>query len=172
MNYLVYDDHLGGRLGAQLGDITPLSISNSRISTAFTSSNLASFLLKVGSYKDYNVNNTFSTSYFYFLNFLHHSSGQCQCSSKLSGNLAEQEKRLQSSLYNLHLSNLRHDRISGKIISDQSDKIKTPFKSEQSSIPNVRHCHCQIKSRLSTKTAKIQPIVRKCESTKWFRHLF
>ena len=74
MSCLVYDDHLGGSLGAQLGDLTPFSISNSRMFAAVTSSNLASFVLKVGSYKDYNVNNTFSTSSFYFLHFLHHSS--------------------------------------------------------------------------------------------------
>ena len=80
MSCLVYDDHLGGSLDARLGDTTPFSISNCRMSTAVTSSNLllASFVLKVGSYKDYNVNNTFSTSSFYFLHFLHHSSEMLQ----------------------------------------------------------------------------------------------
>ena len=124
---LVYDDHLGGGLGAQLGDMTPLCISNSRMSLAFTSSNLASFLLKVGSYKDYNVNNTFSTSSFYFLHFLQNSSDQCQWCSKLSvcGNLDEQE--IGCSLLST-MPNLRHNRISGRIILHQLDKIKTSLR--------------------------------------------
>ena len=59
--HLVDDDHLGGSLGARVGDLTPSCIVNSRLSRVLTLSKVASAVLKEGSSEDYNVSDTFST---------------------------------------------------------------------------------------------------------------